>query len=130
MGDAIGIELLAGSYGVARLEGGSRFPEWAAGEFITISAAHDELSVTCPEVSIPEGIRCERGWRVLKLIGPLDFALVGILAEISGILAEKKISIFAISTFDTDYILVKDDKVSEAVGALADNGFKVYERTT
>lgn len=129
MGDAIRIELLTGHYGVARLEGGSRFPEWAKGEFTSVTATSDEVSITCPEVFIPEGIRCEKGWRVLKLIGPLDFALVGILAGISGILAEKKISIFAISTFDTDYILVKDDKVSEAVEALMDNGFEVYERT-
>lgn len=127
MGDAIRIELLAGRYGVARLAGGSKIPGWATGEFTSVTATADEVSVTCPEAFIPEGTRCEKGWRVLKLIGPLDFALVGILARLSGILAEKKISIFAISTFDTDYILVKDDKTSLAARALVDNGFEVYE---
>lgn len=127
MGDAIRIELLAGRYGVARLAGGSHVPEWATGEFTSMSATPDEVSVTCPEAYIPEGTRCEKGWRVLKLIGPLDFSLVGILARISGILAENKISIFAISTFDTDYVLVKDDKVNQAVEALTDNGFEFID---
>jgi hypothetical protein len=130
VGESIRIELFTGRYGVARLAGGSRIPEWAAGEFTSITATPDEVSVTCPEALIPEGTRSERGWRVLKLTGPLDFALVGILARISGILAEEKISIFAISTFDTDYILVKDDNASQAVKALMDNGFEVYERTS
>ncbi|MBP1917781.1 ACT domain-containing protein [Youngiibacter multivorans] len=123
--EALRIELLCGRYGVARLAAGSEIPNWAKGEFISITSTPDELSVTCPEDSIPDGIKCEKGWRVLKLLGPLDFALVGILSRISSILADKQISIFAISTFDTDYILVKNDKVQNAVLALNDEGFVV-----
>jgi len=123
--EALRIKLLSGRYGVARLSGGSLIPDWIKGEFISVTLTTDELSVTCLEDCIPDGITCEKGWRVLKILGPLDFALVGILSRISGILAEKQISIFAISTFDTDYILVKNDKTPNAVAALKEEGFVV-----
>lgn len=123
--EMIRMKLLDGRYGVARLESGMGIPDWAKGEFTSITATPDELSVTCAEECIPEGVRCESGWRVLKVLGPLDFSLVGILSRISGIMAKEGISIFAISTFDTDYILVKDEKAEAAVSALKAEGFEV-----
>lgn len=123
--EMIRMKLLNGIYGVARLDSGMEIPDWAKGEFTSITSTPDELSVTCSEEYIPEKVRCESGWRVLKVIGPLDFSLVGILSRISGIMAKEGISIFAISTFDTDYILVKDEKIEAAVNALKAEGFEV-----
>ncbi len=76
---------------------------------------------------VPEKIQAESEWRIIKVEGPLDFALVGILANLSGILAERGISIFAISTFDTDYLLVKEKDLSQASIALRDVGHAVWE---
>jgi hypothetical protein len=77
------------------------------------------------ESNIPVGLKLESDWRVLKVLGPLDFSLIGILSKISGILAQQAISIFAVSTYDTDYILIKNDKVECAVEALRGEGYEV-----
>ncbi len=89
------------------------------GEFFSATRTSDELSIVCCEKNIPEDIKCEKNWRILKIEGPLDFSLIGILASISSILAERKISIFAVSTYDTDYILIRDSDVNDAVEALS-----------
>jgi hypothetical protein len=83
--------------------------------------------VICLAEKVPEGAQTEPGWRVIKVIGPLDFALVGILAELAGLLAEAGISIFALSTFDTDYILVKEARLAAAQAALTRAGHQVQE---
>ncbi|MFY9177249.1 MAG: ACT domain-containing protein [Caldicoprobacterales bacterium] len=77
--------------------------------------------------SIPSHIKCEKDWRILKIEGPLDFSLIGILASISTVLAQKGISIFAISTYDTDYILVKNKDISSAIVALTDEGYEIID---
>ena len=81
----------------------------------------------CPAVSIPEGIVAERGWRCLKVQGPLDFSQAGILASLAEPLAKADISIFAISTYDTDYLLVKANELHKAVWTLRQVGYKVTE---
>jgi hypothetical protein len=70
-------------------------------------------------------VKCESGWRILKVLGPLDFSLIGIISSISSVLADRKISIFAVSTYDTDYILVKDSYIGEAVSALTEKGYEI-----
>ena len=79
----------------------------------------DELSIVCPEEQVPGDLTAERDWRAFKVEGPLDFALVGILAELSGALAAAEVSLFAISTYDTDYLLVRAGKLAEAKRALS-----------
>lgn len=74
----------------------------------------DELSVVCSENLVPEGIIAETNWRCFKVLGPLDFALTGILASLANALSEAKISIVAVSTYDTDYILFKSDQLDNA----------------
>ena len=76
----------------------------------------------CDDANVPEGIHAERGWCALKVQGPLDFALVGVLAALATVLADAGVSIFAISTFDTDYILVKEEKLSASLQALRQAG--------
>lgn len=120
------LELFKGDYGVCRLSNDEDIPTWAKGEeFVSITKTSDELSIVCPIENIPEGINCEKNWRILKILGPLDFALIGILSKISSILANEKISIFAISTFDTDYILVKEEDIDNATKALSTNGYNI-----
>jgi len=72
-----------------------------------------------------DNIKCEKDWRILRVEGPLDFSLIGILSSISTTLANKGISIFAISTYDTDYILVKDKKVDMAIDALSAEKYEI-----
>lgn len=91
--------------------------------FVSLTVTEEEISLVCPETEIPEGcLAAERGWRCLKILGPLDFSLTGVLSEVSAVLARKKISIFAVSTFRTDYILVKRERAADAAAALTEHG--------
>lgn len=90
-----------------------------------IAKTYDELSIVCPD-SIPlDSNESEEGWAALEVLGPLGFSLTGILSNISGVLAAEKISIFAISTFDTDYVLVKQEAIRKAVSSLRKSGYRV-----
>ena len=88
-------------------------------------AGADELSVVCAEGVVPAGVRCDKGWRVFQVAGPLDFALTGILAAIAAPLADAGVSIFAVATFDTDYVMVKEEALAKAVEALRGAGHTV-----
>jgi Uncharacterized conserved protein len=122
------MKLLKGKYGVCRLNKTELIPEWARNsDFFSITKTSDELSIVCFEDNIPNDIKCEKDWRVLKIEGPLDFSLIGILASISTILAQKGISIFAISTYDTDYILVKNKDIDNAIDSLIKERYEVIQ---
>jgi hypothetical protein len=104
---------------VCRLAAAAEIPGWVKdGIFISITRTADELSIVCAEGVVPDDVQTERGWRMLQTQGPLDFGLVGVLASITAPLAEAGVSIFAISTYDTDYVLVKDADLRRAVQAL------------
>lgn len=109
------------SLAVVRLNALSNVPLWAmeGSDFFSITKTQDELSVVCTEDRVPEGVKVEKGWRCLKVEGPLDFGLTGILSSLAQPLAEAKISIFAISTYDTDYIMIKKENLQKAVAILA-----------
>ena len=79
----------------------------------------------CPEGAVPEGVRHEGGWRVLKLEGPFEFSEVGVLASITAPLADAGVSLFAVSTFDTDYVLVKEEQLGAGAAALRGRGHEV-----
>ena len=122
----LNMKLLEGKYGVCRLSTDEAVPSWAfKGEFFSITKTEDELSIVCLEENISEKIKSEKGWRVLKVEGPLDFSLVGILSKISGLMAKNNISIFAISTYDTDYILIKDENIKKAIEVLNEDYYNV-----
>jgi hypothetical protein len=111
--------LLEDTFAVCRLSAGASLPPWATGAaFFSVTRTPDELSIACPQSAVPEGIRCERDWRCLRVGGVLDFSLVGIMAALTAPLAAAGVSIFALSTFDTDYLLVKQNDLSAALGAL------------
>jgi hypothetical protein len=120
------LTLLPDRLTVCRLDPSDPVPEWAAGEgFLSITRTATELSIVCDEQLPPDGLKKEDGWRALVIDGQLDFGLVGIVAELSGILAAIGISLFVIATFDTDYLLVKADVLERAVAALRKHGNRV-----
>ena len=126
------LSVLDGRLAVCRLDAASGIPAWAMSSgFTSFTRTTDELSVVCSEGAVPEGVACEKGWRTLKLEGPLDFSLVGVLAGITGTLAAAGISIFSISTYDTDYVLVKEESLETAKTALLGAGHEINgPRTT
>ena len=92
--------------------------------YYSISRTGNELSMVCSEVIEVQSLQSSKGWKCIKVAGPLDFNLTGILAGNSDILAKENISIFAISTFDTDYILVRSQDLSSARTKLRQGGYK------
>ena len=92
------------------------------GDFFNICRTDEELSIVCADTIPLSSARCDVGWSCIKVLGPLDFSLTGILAHLAGLLAQAGISIFAISTHDTDYILVKTGQLAPAVTALKAGG--------
>jgi len=93
--------------------------------FFSVTRTADELSMVVSDDVLLFAPHTEKDWRALKVQGQLDFSLVGILAKLSTLLASAGISIFAISTFDTDYILVKTKKLTQAITALRQAGYQV-----
>jgi hypothetical protein len=121
--------ILAERLAVCRLDANAPIPEWAAGEcFLSISRTRDELSVICEEHFVPAGVQASRGWRGLKIVGPLDLDLVGSLVSVAVPLAQSNIGILPIGTFETDYILVRDRQLADAIKALRFAGFEVVDK--
>ncbi len=95
-----------------------------------VTRTPDELSVVCAEGDEPPGARVEPGWRALRIVGPLSFELVGIVASVAVPLAEARVGVFVLSTFDTDVVLVKESDLDTAAGALAAAGHTVTSSPT
>ena len=122
----LNLRLLPDRLSVCRLPAGSGLPDWAlSGNFCSVTWTDEETSVVSAESTVPAGVESEQGWRALTVVGPLDFGMTGILASLTRSLADARISIFAVSTFDTDYILVRDSMLDRAIQALAVCGHRV-----
>src|SRR5207245_7669555 len=101
-------------------------PPWAtAGDLFSVTRTDDELSVVCRHEAAPGGVFCERGWHCLRVAGSMPFTLVGVLASLTAPVARAGVGVFAISTFDTDYLLVKARDMPKAVAALSAAGHLV-----
>jgi len=95
-------------------------------EFCFVGKTDEELSLVCASQNVPaNAAQCVHGWKAFKIQGALDFSLIGILAKISGLLAEAQVSIFAVSTYNTDYFLVKAENLDSAVNALRGGGYTI-----
>lgn len=111
---------------IARLSPDDRLPGWLDGDsWHSVTRTADELSVVCPSRLIPAGVQCVGPWRAMQVAGPLDFALTGILSRITAPLAQEEISVFAVSTYDTDYVLVREEDVERATARLMREGIVV-----
>ncbi len=115
--------LLPGTFAVCRLPADAPNPSWAtSGTLFSITRTADELSVVCEESQVPQDVTCERQWKGFRVAGSMPFTVVGVLASLVPPLAEAGISVFAISTFDTDYVLVKAADWERARRALEQTG--------
>jgi hypothetical protein len=122
--------ILKDKYAIYRFETDSDIPNWIRNsDFYSITKTKDELSIISKQLDLTTEVpETNKDWRILKIQGPLDFSLIGIIAEISRILKEIKISIFTISTYDTDYIFLKNQDLNKAIDSLKANGHKItYE---
>ncbi len=120
------LRLVEGEFTVHRLDPSAPIPHTVTGEpHCWIGRTEDELSIVCPSAVEIDGEKRESGWSCLKVVGPLDFELTGILAGIAGVLADAGVAIFALSTFDTDYVLVKAATMPRAVAALREAGYPI-----
>lgn len=122
---SLSLRLLPERFAICRLPPGSPLPDLPASGLWSATRTADELSIVLPEDGRREEWKAETGWRCLQVAGPLDFGLTGILASLATPLAEAGVSLFAISTFDTDYLLVRDDWLGQARQALEAAGHKV-----
>ncbi|MEJ2789070.1 MULTISPECIES: ACT domain-containing protein [unclassified Pseudoxanthomonas] len=123
---SLALSLLPGRYAVAQLPADSALPAWWPSTGMRHAGwTDDELSLVCEEAHVPGNVRCQRGWRMFKLQGPFDFALTGILKAVLDPLAAAGIGIFALSTYDTDYVLVQAPRLDEALSALRDAGHRI-----
>ena len=122
------LTVLRGSFAIVRLAADSHLPPWASdGDFFSATRTSDELSIVCAAGRVPDGIASERGWRVLKVNGVFALSEVGVLAALSASLAAAEVSLFVISTFDTDYLLVNERQLTGAIAALQSAGHRVEQ---
>lgn len=109
------LSILPESLGICHLAQNSSVPDWAlADDFSCVAKTSNELSIICPQEKIPAGVLAEKDWRAFKVEGPLGFTLTGIVASLAKPLADEEISIFYISTYETDYLLVEEKNLEKA----------------
>ena len=122
----LSLAILSDLFAVCKLRAGENIPSWSLpGSFCSLTRTPDELSIVCSQELVPEWVQAVKGWRSLKVEGKLDFTLVGILSSLTSSLAHVGIVVFVISTYDTDYIFVKEGDLDRAVAALRNAGHDV-----
>ncbi|HYM76216.1 MAG TPA: ACT domain-containing protein [Candidatus Dormibacteraeota bacterium] len=118
-----------GPYAIVRLAPDAAVPEWAEkGEFTSITSSADELSIVCPACNLPPDVNTSHRWVCLKLEGPFPFSQTGVLLSFIEPLSSRGIPIFAISTYDTDYVLIQEEWVGSALSALQEAGHEMWPR--
>lgn len=118
--------LLTGEYAICRLDAAAAVPAWADGEgFVSISRTDEELSIVCLRARVPSEVRHDAPWRALKAVGPFAFDEVGIAASFTAPLAAAGVPLFVVSTFDTDYLMLRASDFERAVTVLSNEGHEV-----
>lgn len=126
MSHSLTLAILPGTYAVAKLDADAPVPDWAwTGELASVTRTREELSIICDSDAVPAGVAVEPGYRTLRVEGSLVLTLTGIIASLTVPLAAAGIPIFAFSTFDTDWIMVKAESFDRAVEALRAAGHVV-----
>ena len=124
------LDLLPEEYAVCRLPAGSRIPSSLAGgpdekSVVSLTWAPDELSIICPSDRVPDGAETDSAWRCLRVAGPFELALPGLVASLIGPLAEARVTIVTFSTYTTDYLLVPSVRLGEAIDTLIAAGHRI-----
>ena len=118
----LAFRLREGRWAVCRLEPHKPVPSWAWTGFASVTRTPDELSIVCPQDGVPAEVQAERDWACLQLQGPFAFTLTGVLASFLAPLAEARVPIFALSTYDTDWVLIPAAQLDDALRALTAAG--------
>jgi hypothetical protein len=125
------LTLLPERFGIYRLAGDAPIPRWATqGPFFSVTRTGDELSVVCELSLVPVSMHSQPSWRVLKVHGPFVLSETGVLSALASPLADARLSLFAISTFDTDYVLVASETLAAAIAALEQAGHTIHRSKT
>jgi hypothetical protein len=120
------LSILPYKLAICRLEPGADLPDWFFHlPFWSATFTGEEISIIVPEENVPANCQSENHWSCLKVHGPLDFGLTGILASLTSPLAEAGIPVFALSTFETDYLMIKDSDLEETIAVLRNQGHQI-----
>jgi hypothetical protein len=116
-----------GQWAICRLSADADVPPWALapGRLVSVTRTATELSVVAPQASVPATVLAERDFRVVEVVGPVPFSVVGLMAAITRPLAEAGVSVFTLATYDTDYVLVREASLETAVRVLSEAGFLI-----
>jgi hypothetical protein len=115
-------------YAVVHLHPDTAVPDWVGGgHFWSVTRSDSELSIVCSQDDVPPDASAERGWVALRLEGPLDFTLTGVVSALCSPLAEAEVPVFVLSTFETDYLLVREPDLTRSIEALRDAGHEVLD---
>src|SRR6202162_1012582 len=110
-------------YAVCQFHPDKNIPYWALlGDFVSLTRTHEELSIVCQQENVPDDIAAERGWRCVQVQGAFDFSVAGVNASLAVPLANADISVLAIATYATDYLLVKEENIERALLVLEQAG--------
>jgi hypothetical protein len=121
------LSLLPGRFAISKLAPDAHLPAWAArGSFYSVTRTGDELSIVVEEAHVPGGTQSQSGWRVLRVHGPFVLSEVSVLASLTAPLADARVSVFVVSTFDTDYLLVTEEQLASAIVALDRAGHSIH----
>jgi hypothetical protein len=118
--------ILRETFAICRLDKDAPIPDWAyQGNLFSVTRTKDELSIVCPQINVPKGIICNQGWSCLKVEGAWDLSLTGIISSIATTLEEEGISLFSISTYNTNYVMVKEKDLERAILAFTEAGQRI-----
>jgi uncharacterized protein len=120
---------IPGGFAVCQLPPTSSMPDWATrGSFVSITRTAEELSIVCPDENVPKDVKADKQWVCFKLEGPFPFTQTGVLLSFIRPLSENGVPIFAVSTFNTDYVLIKQEFVGTALDAVREVGHEIWPR--
>jgi len=124
---SINLKVLPDAYSISRLNGDEKFPSWADGAgFVSISRSPEELSIVCLQSRVPEGVKVDRDWRCVQFVGPFAFDETGIILSVIRPLTESSFGVFVVSTFDGDYMLLKETDFEKGLSVLTEAGHKIH----
>jgi len=122
----LSLSLLPPKYAVCQLHPDKHIPYWALlGDFVSLTRTPEELSIVCQQDNVPENVEAERGWRCVQVQGAFDFSISGVNASLAVPLANAEISVLAIATYATDYLLIKEENVERALLVLKQAGHSI-----